>query len=304
MLKYLVTGWLVVAVSAKHHHDNQGPIKNEDRACPDGFFYAGEPDHKNIDPDTRNEIWEEGPASPVYSCYKFIQRNTSFAGGSLACNEEKAELVSVNNDFETILLINDLFADHMPDQMLDDLKHKGETLEVWTSGIQLGDDLWTWFGEDMEIDSEVVDQIEMNSTNSPDVQCLALRWEKNGNGTTLVFTNVPCTKTMQRTLCEVRVYTQIWYVWFYTNWLQILFFLTMGILLLSTCCMFQALFMRKTTTVRRGAVLQASPPPYTPNPIQGGNGTTNKYAMKGREMLAKISFIKPKDEEKIRLSDA
>ena len=34
--------------------------------------------------------------------------------------------------------------------MLDDLKHEGETLEVWTSGIQLGDDLWTWFGEGNE----------------------------------------------------------------------------------------------------------------------------------------------------------
>ena len=33
----------------------------------------------------------------------------------------------------------------------------------------------------MEIDSEIVDLIEMNSTNSPAVQCLALRYYANPN---------------------------------------------------------------------------------------------------------------------------
>jgi hypothetical protein len=46
-------------------------------ACPEGFFYAGEPsflpdgDRKQ----ERWEIWEQGPASPLYSCYAFVPRD-------------------------------------------------------------------------------------------------------------------------------------------------------------------------------------------------------------------------------------
>ena len=36
-------------------------------ACPEGYFYAGEPKYK----ETRGEFWEKGPTSPVYSCYRF-----------------------------------------------------------------------------------------------------------------------------------------------------------------------------------------------------------------------------------------
>lgn len=300
---------LVVVTAHDHDHDHHDDhddhddhdIVDKDRACPDGFFYAGEPSHKSVDPNTRDEIWEEGPASPVYSCYKFVKSNSTFAGGSLACNEAKAELVSINDDFEGVLLVLKDFYKKLPDQMGDDLKAAGETEDVWTSGIQLAEDTWTWFGADETIASDI--DIEENTTTDA-VQCLAVRWEKDLNGTALVFTSVPCTQTMQTSLCEVRVYTQIWYVWVYTNWLQILFFLTMGILLLSTCCMFQALFRRRTTTISRQPVLQASPPPYTPHPHQAAADTRNKYAEKGREMLAKITFFKPKDEEKVRLSDA
>jgi hypothetical protein len=43
-------------------------------ACPEGFFYAGEP---SVLPPNRKEerweIWDKGPTSPVYSCYAFLE---------------------------------------------------------------------------------------------------------------------------------------------------------------------------------------------------------------------------------------
>jgi hypothetical protein len=43
-------------------------------ACPDGFFYAGEPSVVPVDrKQERWEVWDKGPASPIYSCYAFLK---------------------------------------------------------------------------------------------------------------------------------------------------------------------------------------------------------------------------------------
>ena len=42
--------------------------------CPDGFFYAGEPSFDHLENKMgRAELWEKGPKSRIYSCYKFVE---------------------------------------------------------------------------------------------------------------------------------------------------------------------------------------------------------------------------------------
>ena len=91
--------------------------------------------------------------------------------------------------------------------------------------------------------------------------CLAVRFVRDFNSTTntsdvtLVYSPVACLGNFTTAICEVRVYEQvqfgrlapnvfialpqIWYVWFTTNWLQILFLLTLVMLLVSSCITFQ-----------------------------------------------------------------
>merc|ERR1712037_102690 len=117
---------------------------------------------------------------------------------------------------------------------------------TFTSGISLAPGDWTWFGagkeENSTVDDSIANQINstttapaINSTADLDTsgftRCLAVTFVNKQvvNSSTeetyvaLEFAAVPCVKNITTTICEVRVYEQVWYVWFTTNWLQILF---------------------------------------------------------------------------------
>jgi hypothetical protein len=257
-------------------------VVNNYRDCPEGYFYAGEANHDAL---TRGEYWEKGPTSPVYSCYRFIQGNFTFSGASISCNEGKGQLVSINDDFEDLILTSKFFAQTIPSQISDEVRTTG----VITSGIKLEANTWTWFGADEPVNESISEEIAA-STDDKTVNCLTVRWEMRENGTELIYTAEPCTNTFNYSLCEVRVCTQVWYVWFYTNWLQVLFFFTMFMLLISLCCTFQMWSVQKTRTVVRTA--HNSPPPYTPHPTTNTVNSANRYVEKGRDILAKVTFYK------------
>ena len=69
------------------------------------------------------------------------------------------------------------------------------------------------------IDGVITDQ--MNATDSNDTQCFIVSWNKGPNGTELSYSALPCMDSYTHAVCEVRVYTQTWYVWATTNWLQV-----------------------------------------------------------------------------------
>merc|ERR1719147_160346 len=88
MKEFLCLGFLIGLALARGHghgegdghgheggdHHNKGPcVEDMQRACPDGFFYAGEVTVS--DQVTRGEYWTDGGASPVYSCYQVYSGN-------------------------------------------------------------------------------------------------------------------------------------------------------------------------------------------------------------------------------------
>ena len=93
--------------------------------------------------------------------------------------------------------------------------------EVLTSGISLQEGNWTWFGAGEMIDEHITAELEDNETNSSDTKCLVVSWSAEENGANLTYLASPCMSEYTMAVCEVRVYTQTWYVWATTNWLQV-----------------------------------------------------------------------------------
>lgn len=296
-----------------HHHgghdgdddDGEPRIVDRSRACPDGFFYAGEPSSlSDKNQEERWQVWEQGPTSPVYSCYRELHikpdEPLSFAGASLSCNQMRSQLISINQFLEEDLLKNLAFTEKL--QGLQGALYL-------TSGLNFGDQNWTWFGADEPIAGDLVARWSMNSTNSTNstnsvqpsqAQCLTLSWEQGE----LIYTPTSCTGNFIEAICEVRVYTQTWYVWFYVNWLQILFFFTLVSLILASCCLFQTWFSRPDR--RQGRVVQGqlnvAPPPYTltqdTHSQNRARAAAANYARKGRDILAKVTFYNRPNEDK------
>lgn len=300
----------VFAATALADNDN---IVNYNRACPGGLFYAGEvlggSAENNL---TRDIFWEKGETSPIYSCYKFMQEETNFVDATLTCNNLYGQLVSINHSLESVILESQLFIQNFPQEMLDDLDVIGETKEVFTSGMELSKGNWTWLGSGEPIEDEIVENIEgLDQISQDQVKCLSVRWEKMDNDTRIVYRAVPCINIMNTTLCEVQVYTQTWYAWMYTNWLQLLFFFSLAALLICTCCMFQSLYFRNARPRRQVPTIN-TPPPYTPNPTytpqyqytENYMTKTNKYVQKGKDVLSKVHLTKPKADDQIQLSTA
>ena len=111
---------------------------------------------------------------------------------------------------------------------------------ILSSGVSLGQDSWTWFGAGENItDTDLLSQLP--SVNSSNTQCLLLSWtycssqDCLASGSELYYSSQDCLASASNILCEVRVYTQTWYFWATANWLQILFCLTLVLLILSTC---------------------------------------------------------------------
>jgi len=281
--------FLIVGVFGRHHDhdDDDGDVRDEDRACPSGFTYLGEVE---IPHDEEHRAWwEQGDRSPTYSCYKVLEADMyDWTAASAKCFEEDAHLLSVNNYGE------------------DDILTQNKTWELFgaenvlTSGISLRSGSWVWFGSDEEVTVDV--DVDESLENTTDTLCIMIsRTDDLGN---LTYTGVPCADPDHDTtpVCEVRVYTQTWYYWASTNWLSILFLLTLIMLIISSCVTVQMYSTRPRSRAMRQQsgqdTLGATPPPYT---VHDTAQTTNKYAEKGKEMLAKIVFVN-KAEDKQRLS--
>jgi len=273
-----------------------GEIVNRDRVCPDGFWYAGESIRNDNNYTTHgSEIWEKGPTSQIYSCYSATFKSIDWAKATRRCANQEGNLLSVNNAEELDILNGDTFrskafADEDP-----------PNLTLFTSGVSLIKGKWTWFGAgDNEVQVENVTITSTNSTNNTDyTQCLAITFSKNN--TELVFTWVPCMLNQEGVICEVRVYEQVWYVWFTTNWLQVLFLFTLALLLISACVTFQMWIKRpsrNTSSPSRSSV--DTPPAYSQTQQNTFASTADKYAEKGKELMAKVVFYrKSEDRQKL-----
>jgi len=273
-------------------------VEDKERDCPYGFFYAGEVSQVK----TRGEIWEMGETSPVYSCYSFQDGNMDWVTANQMCFEQKGQLLSINNDQEDSILKGQMFWKRFFEQD-EDLTEVDLPTEVLTSGISLKEGNWTWFGAAEPIDELIAAQ--MNPTDSNDTQCVIASWNKgaNGTGTELTYSAMPCIGAYTHAVCEVRVYTQTWYVWATTNWLQILFLFTLVLLIVSSCVTVQIYSSRPSHRgQRRANEMSVTPPPYTPHDVTmtTTTKTPNKYAEKGKELLAKVVFYRqPEDKQKL-----
>merc|ERR1712126_799253 len=250
-------------------------VKDEQRECPDGFFYAGE-----VPDVTRGEVWSKGETSPVYSCYSIVQESLDWVAANQKCFEQKGQLLSVNNNQEEAILTGELFMNYL----------KEAAQEVLTSGISLKEGNWTWFGAGETINEEITTELDDSESNSTDTQCLVISWTAEENGANLTYLARPCMDEYTKAVCEVRGYTQTWYVWATTNWLQILFLFTLVLLIISSCVTVQIYSSRpRLRGGRRSAASEfpATPPPYTPHDMMTtptSNKATNKYTEKGKEL--------------------
>jgi len=260
-------------------------VTDENRECPDGFFYAGE-----VPEVTKGEVWSKGETSPVYSCYSIVRESLDWVAASQKCFEQKGQLLSINNNQEEAILTGGIFMNYLQ-----------ETAgEVLTSGISLQEGNWTWFGAGEMIDDHITTELDNNETNSSDTQCLVVTWAAEENGANLTYSASPCMAEYTMAVCEVRVYTQTWYVWATTNWLQILFLFTLVLLIVSSCVTVQIYSSRPSNrNQRRSAEIPASPPPYSPQDLTMTTTTKapNKYKEKGKELLAKVVFYRQADDK-------
>jgi len=265
-------------------------VVDERRECPTGFFYAGEVPEA----ETRGEIWIMGETSPVYSCYSIQQGDMDWVAANQKCFEQKGQLLSVNNNQEEAILTGEMF--------LGVFMEVGKNAtEVLTSGISLKEGNWTWFGAGEPMADSIADQLDVSEGN--DTQCLIISWNVDGNGTSLTYMAKPCMEEYTSAVCEVRVYTQTWYVWATTNWLQILFLFTLVLLMVSSCVTVQIYSSRPSIrNQRRSTEILGTPPPYSPQDVTMTTATKvpSKYVEKGKELLAKVVFYRqPEDKQKL-----
>jgi len=103
------------------------------------------------------------------------------------------------------------------------------------------------------------------------------------------------------------VYEQVWYVWFTTNWLQILFLLTLVLLLVSSCVTFQ-IWVSRPNRRPRGTIPRPSdaPPAYSVREEQPQttkarlSAAAGKYTEKGKDIMAKVVYYrKPEDKQRL-----
>jgi len=209
------------------------------------------------------------------------------------CFEQKGQLLSVNNNQEEAILTGGMFMGVFPEN----------ATEILTSGISLKEDNWTWFGAGEPMADSIADQLDVSESN--DTQCLIVSWIVDGTGTSLTYMAKPCMEEYTSAVCEVRVYTQTWYVWATTNWLQILFLFTLVLLIVSSCVTVQIYSSRPSIRSERRSneILTTPPPPYSPRDTGARTAPArvpSKYAEKGKELLAKIVFYRqPNDKQKL-----
>lgn len=288
-------------------------VEDNGRACPEGYFYGGEVTKAVL---TSDQVWEAGPRSPVYSCYRILELDEpetfDWVNATKKCGKYDGQLLSVNNYEETSVLTGELF-------LTAAFGKEGEwdkslpRDKFFTSGISLAEGKWAWFGAGNTEDSQVDPSMTEGTTSPPTINgtsCLAVSFEGNTSTVTLKYTVIPCLDTLTATVCEVRVYEQVWYVWFTTNWLQILFLLTLVMLLISTCLTFQIWVTRPSRRAGATGRPSSSPPAYTVREEHSQihskgmlASAADRYTEKGKELMAKVVFYR-KPEDKQRLSTA
>jgi len=303
-----MNSWIlgILLVGAVLGEKNQ-TVENKERICPSGFIYGGEVTNTNNK--TRGETWEKGPTSLVYSCYRRVVRNVKmdWVEANKQCSKNDGQLLSVNNFAEDKILTGELFQRKI---------FEGDDISgiFATSGISLEKGNWLWFGagesESSSVNKSITDNLTTPNINT--TYCIAVNFTTKVNSSIvdLTYTAVPCLYNFTEAICEVRVYEQVWYVYFTTNWLQILFFLTLAMLLISTCITFQIWVSRPNRHGRSSSQPSPHPPAYTPNDqMQRQNrgwlgSTAEKYSEKGKEIMGKVVFYrKPEDKQRI-MSDA
>jgi len=261
--------------------------------------------------DLARDVWQKGDTSPVYSCYSLLQGPLDWVQASQKCEESKGSLLSVNNYKEKEILAGEMFQAVMQHEL-------GEAAvlreAVLTSGISLASGNWTWFGAgDPVQDQDILQQLQQVEQDQDNTLCVRVSWttQNSTDNTTvaaLSFSALPCLAAAEVAVCEVRVYTQTWYVWATTNWLQILFLFSLVLLVISSCVTVQMYSSRPRQRRQEQPGRQAgSPPPYSPtDPVTSHTtraSAASKYAEKGKEMLAKIVFIRqPEDKQKLSAS--
>merc|ERR1712241_84278 len=121
----------------------------------------------------------------------------------------------------------------------------------------------------------------LQTDNSTNTQCLLLTWTSTENRSEVAYSSQACLAPASNILCEVRVYTQTWYYWATANWLQILFCLTLVLLILSTCVTVSMYGTSPRSRRSRGSspdltTTSAFPPPYTVHDTSTTTTTTTK----------------------------
>jgi len=269
------------------------------RACPVGFFYSGEVEHTAEV--TRGQHWIMGDTSPVYSCYRVVSGSFDWVQANIKCMEVDGQLLSVNNHYEDSILTGDLFTKKaFFNQTTQEMELP--TGPVITSGVSLSPSDWTWFGAGESMDSNktgVMNGLTGNTTTNDNTLCVSVQWTAGEN---LQYSVKSCVDQYTMALCEVRAYTQTWYVWFSINWIQVLFLFTLVLLIVSSCVTMHIWVKRPTQRPTQGRIPR--PSPYTPQDIPATHTTptsnANKYAEKGKEILGKIIFYrKPEDKQKL-----
>merc|ERR1712088_716838 len=301
-------------------------IVDEHRACPDGYFYGGEIEQSKAE---RDMVVEKGDTSPTYSCYSVHTWNNdlvnNWINATQRCSDEEGaagELLSVNNVGESQILTSDLFLTAAFGKDKNGIVKLPQT--TFTSGISLSHGEWTWFGagkeENSTVDDSIANQVSEASDNSNGTTgftpCLAVTFVNKPAGlnsstgetyVALEFAAVPCVNNITTTICEVRVYEQVWYVCFTTNWLQILFLLTLVLLLVSSCVTFQ-IWVGRPNRRPRGTIPRPSdaPPAYSVREEQSQTtkarlaAAAEKYTEKGKDIMAKVVYYrKPEDKQRL-----
>lgn len=264
-------------------------VHDRNRKCPSGYDYYGEVDLSDL---AARDYWLQGDRTQIYSCYSLHQGPADWLMATQKCSETDGELLSVNSPGEQSVLVQSKLA------------NTGGS--IITSGISLSEDTWTWFGAGENIsEPDILDMLENSSTNSSNTQCVWLDWEQTEDGNvTLSYSSKDCVAPSTNYICEVRVYTQTWYYWATANWLQILFCLSLVLLIISTCVtvsMYSSGPRSRRSRANNGE-LSSSPPPYTAQDTN--TKSSNKYAEKGKELLAKIVFYRQAEDKQKLTPDA
>merc|ERR1712038_1312705 len=307
MLLRIMTMVLVVGVGLAERGTDH--IVDMKRPCPNGFFYAGESTYRNLDKDkdSRSVFYEKGSSSPVYGCYKIEKDLPNWAEANQRCWDQDSQLISVDNAEEDKLIARHSFLKHFDE---DGNEPDFSTIHVATSGVDLGQDDWTWFATGKPIDSNITEELTQ-TPNASGAQCLLVSWRQpsedhdhhhhhhddDDDAIVLKYSYGACMSKADFAVCEMRVYVQTWYVWFFNNWLQLLFLFSLVLLLISSCLTLQVWTSRPR---QRPAVLTSEIPATANNNMM--NPGNNKYVEKSKELLAKVVFYtpkKPEDKEKL-----